>query len=78
MPCRRGAGCSALEAALRDSDRRCDALLDSSTDAIAYVHEAMHVRTNQAYLGTFGYASFEDMLGLPILDMIETGNADAL
>ena len=43
-----------LEASLRESERRCDALLDSSTDAIAYVHEGMHVRANQAYLNTFG------------------------
>ncbi len=65
-----------LEASLRESERRCDALLDSSTDAIAYVHEGMHVRANQAYLSTFGYDSFDDLMGLPVLDMIESGNAD--
>lgn len=65
-----------LEAALRESERRCDALLDSSTDAIAYVHEGMHVRANQAYLDTFGYTDFDDLLGLPVLDMIGTNDAD--
>jgi len=65
-----------LEAALRESERRCDALLDSSTDAIAYVHEGMHVRANQAYLSTFGYASFDDLMGVPVLDMIEPSHAD--
>ncbi len=65
-----------LETALRESERRCDALLDSSTDAIAYVHEGMHVRANQAYLETFGYDSFDDLLGLPVLDMIDAANAD--
>jgi multidomain signaling protein FimX len=65
-----------LETALRESERRCDALLDSSTDAIAYVHEGMHVRANHAYLETFGYESFEDLLGLPVLDMIDAANAD--
>ncbi|WP_266183113.1 GGDEF/EAL domain-containing response regulator [Dyella humicola] len=59
-----------LETALRESERRCDALLDSSNDPIAYVHEGMHVRANQAYLDTFGYADFDDLLGLPVLDMI--------
>ena len=63
-----------LETALRESERRCDALLDSSNDPIAYVHEGMHVRANQAYLDTFGYADFDDLLGLPVLDMI--GPAD--
>lgn len=65
-----------LETALRESDRRCDALLGSSTDAIAYVHEGMHVRANQAYLDAFGYESFDDLLGLPVLDMIDPANAD--
>lgn len=65
-----------LEASLRESERRCDALLDSSTDAIAYVHEGMHVRANQAYLDTFGYDTFDDLLGLPVLDMIESASAD--
>jgi len=65
-----------LETALRESERRCDALLDSSTDAIAYVHEGMHVRANQAYLDTFGYAEFDDLLGLPVLDMIGSTQAE--
>jgi diguanylate cyclase (GGDEF)-like protein/PAS domain S-box-containing protein len=65
-----------LETALRESERRCDALLDSSTDAIAYVHEGMHVRANHAYLETFGYDSFDDLLGLPVLDMIDSAHAD--
>ena len=65
-----------LETSLRESERRCDALLDSSTDAIAYVHEGMHVRANHAYLETFGYDSFDDLLGLPVLDMIDASNAD--
>ena len=65
-----------LEAALRESERRCDALLDSSTDPIAYVHEGMHVRANRAYLETFGYEDFDDLLGLPVLDLIGTADAE--
>jgi diguanylate cyclase (GGDEF)-like protein/PAS domain S-box-containing protein len=67
-----------LQTALRESERRCDALLDSSTDAIAYVHEGMHVRANRAYLETFGYESFDDLLGLPLLDLIDAANADEM
>ena len=67
-----------LHTALRETERRCDALLDSSTDAIAYVHEGMHVRANQAYLETFGYESFDDLLGLPLLDMIDAANAEEM
>ncbi|MBB6245862.1 EAL domain-containing protein [Rhodanobacter sp. A1T4] len=65
-----------LETSLRESERRCDALLDSSNDAIAYVHEGMHVRANQAYLDNFGYASFDDLLGIPVMDMVDAANAD--
>ncbi len=65
-----------LEASLRESERRCDALLDSSTDAISYVHEGMHVRANKAYLETFGYEEFDDLLGLPVLDLIGTAHAE--
>jgi len=65
-----------LETSLRESERRCDALLDSSNDAIAYVHEGMHVRANQAYLDNFGYLSFDDLLGLPVMDMVDAASAD--
>jgi diguanylate cyclase (GGDEF)-like protein/PAS domain S-box-containing protein len=59
-----------LEAALRESERRCDSLLDSSRDPIAYIHEGTHVRANNAYLEMFGFDSFEDVEGLTILDLI--------
>lgn len=65
-----------LEAALRESERRCEALLDSSRDPIAFVHEGMHVRANRAYLEMFGYDSFEDIEGMSILDMIAGEDAD--
>jgi diguanylate cyclase (GGDEF)-like protein/PAS domain S-box-containing protein len=59
-----------LEASLRESERRCDALLDSSRDPIAYIHEGTHVRANNAYLEMFGFDSFEDVEGLTILDLV--------
>lgn len=65
-----------LEAALRESERRSDALLDSSRDPIAFVHEGMHVRANKAYLEMFGYDSFEDIEGMSILDMIAAPDTD--
>lgn len=59
-----------LEAALRESERRCDSLLDSSRDPIAYIHEGTHVRANNAYLEMFGFETFEDIEGLTILDLV--------
>jgi multidomain signaling protein FimX len=65
-----------IEAALRESERRCEALLDSSRDPIAYVHEGMHVRANRAYLEMFGFDEFEDVEGMSILDMIAPDDAE--
>jgi len=69
-------GVRRLEAALRETERRCEALLDSSRDPIAYVHEGMHVRANKAYLEIFGFEEFEDIEGVSILDMIAPDDAD--
>ena len=66
-----------LEAVQHELERRCEVLLDSSRDAIAYVHEGVHVRANQAYLDAFGYADFDDLLGMTILDMIDPADVDA-
>lgn len=58
-----------LEGALREVEKRCHALLDSSRDAIAYVHEGMHIYANRAYLEKFGYQSMDDIEGMPLLNM---------
>ena len=67
-----------VEASLRETERRCHALLDSSRDAIAYVHEGMHVYANPAYLDLFGHDEFEDLASVPILDIVVSGDAGAL
>jgi diguanylate cyclase (GGDEF)-like protein/PAS domain S-box-containing protein len=59
-----------LEAQVRETERRCDALIESSRDPIAYVHEGMHIRANAAYLEMFGFDSFEDMEGMSLLDLV--------
>ena len=58
------------ERALRESEKRSRALLESSRDAVAYMHEGMHIYVNKAYLNLFGYEEAEDVDGLPILDLI--------
>src|SRR5690606_19731366 len=59
-----------LEAQVRETERRCDTLIESSRDPIAYVHEGMHIRANQAYLEMFGFESFEDIEGMSLLDLV--------
>lgn len=65
-----------LEAALRDSERRAQMLMESSSEPIAYVHEGMHVRANPAYQEMFGIEDFGEIEGMPILDMIAPKDAD--
>jgi diguanylate cyclase (GGDEF)-like protein/PAS domain S-box-containing protein len=69
---------ASAEARIRELEQRCDAMLESSRDAIAYVHEGMHVRANPAYLELFGVANFEELEGTTLLDMIEPGSAAVL
>ncbi len=59
-----------LEAQTRETERRCDALIDSSREPIAYIHEGMHIRANPAYLEMFGYEDFEDIEGMSLLDLV--------
>jgi diguanylate cyclase (GGDEF)-like protein/PAS domain S-box-containing protein len=63
-----------IEADLRESERRCDALIESSRDPIAYIHDGMHIRANDSYLQMFGYSSFDELEGMPILDLVDSEN----
>jgi diguanylate cyclase (GGDEF)-like protein/PAS domain S-box-containing protein len=65
-----------LEASLRETERRCDALIASSRDPIAYVHEGMHIRANDAYLEMFGFEGFDEIEGLSVLDLISGKHAE--
>lgn len=65
-----------LQRSNQETERRCEALLDSSRDAIAYIHEGMHVYSNQSYKELFGFDQDEDLEGMPILDMVGVDNRD--
>ena len=58
------------EKLLHETEKRTRSLIDSSRDAIAYVHDGAHIYANNAYLKMFGYADLEDIEGMPILDMV--------
>jgi diguanylate cyclase (GGDEF)-like protein/PAS domain S-box-containing protein len=66
-----------LEAQMRETQRRCDMLIDSSREPIAYIHEGMHIRANQAYLEMFGFESFEDIEGMSLLDLVASSDVTA-
>jgi diguanylate cyclase (GGDEF)-like protein/PAS domain S-box-containing protein len=58
------------ELALREAEKRCQLLLESSVDAIAYVHDGMHIYANRAYLELFGYEDVDELEGMPMIDLI--------
>lgn len=64
------------EAEVREVERRNQLLLDSSTSAIAYVHEGMHIYTNKAYADLFGYDEPDDFTGIPVIDLIANEDQD--
>ncbi|HET8902996.1 MAG TPA: EAL domain-containing protein [Saccharospirillum sp.] len=65
-------------ASLQETEKRCQLLLDSSVDAIAYVHEGMHIYANEAYQNLFGYDDLEELQSTPIMDLIARQDLDKL
>jgi len=57
--------------ALQEAERRCELLLANSAAAIAYVHEGMHIYANDDYLKLFGFEDADELLGLPLLDLMD-------
>ena len=63
---------------LRDAEKRCQSLLESSKDAITYIHDGMHIYANQAYLDLFGYHTVDDLEGMPVMDMVASSDQENL
>lgn len=59
---------------LKEAEKRCSVLLDSSRDAITYITDGMHTYANEAYLDLFGYDDADDLEGMPIMDMVSPKN----
>ncbi|MDZ7789806.1 MAG: EAL domain-containing protein [Xanthomonadales bacterium] len=55
---------------LADIEDRYTLLLDSSSEAIAYIHEGLHIYANRAYLELFDFETFEELEGLSMLDLL--------
>ena len=50
-----------LELDFQESEKRCQHLLSNSKDAVAYVHEGMHIFANQVYMDLFGNTDFDEL-----------------
>ena len=58
------------ESMLKETEKRCQLLLENSRDAIAYVHDGMHIYANTSYVELFGYESGDDLEGMPVIDLV--------
>ncbi len=65
-----------IDETTRELELQCQNLLNSSRDAIAYVHEGMHILANPVYLNMFGFDNPDDVEGMPVLDMIAPEDHD--
>lgn len=64
------------ESRLEELEHRYDLLLDSARDAIAYIHEGLHVYANRAYLETLRVEDAKDLQGMSLLEMMTIGEGD--
>jgi diguanylate cyclase (GGDEF)-like protein len=60
-----------LESKFAETEARCSALMESSRDAIAYIHEGMHIHANNSYIDQFGFNDLDEIAGMPVMDMID-------
>ena len=61
-----------LELDFQESEKRCQNLLSNSKDAVAYVHEGMHIFANEVYMELFGNTDFAELEGTSIIDMVDS------
>jgi diguanylate cyclase (GGDEF)-like protein/PAS domain S-box-containing protein len=66
------------ELELHESEKRCQSLLANSRDAVAYVHEGMHIYANAVYMELFGKSDIEELEGTPIIDMVDPAQQEKL
>lgn len=65
-------------AALKDLQQRYQLLLESSSEAIGYLHDGVHLYANPAYAELFGYADAEALRSVAFLDLVQEQDVAAV
>lgn len=65
-----------IEVHLREAEKRCQLLLDSSKDAIAYINDGMHIYANSSYMEFLGYDDIDELICIPVLDTLTPDSQD--
>lgn len=59
---------------LKESEQRANILIANSKSAVAYIDQGVHIFANEPYLEMFGYNSMEEIIGVPVVDLISGGD----
>lgn len=62
----------ATQKEMKEIERRNELLLETSKDAIGYIHEGVHIYVNPAYVSLFGYKDAESIQANTLLDLISS------
>ncbi|WP_201596000.1 EAL domain-containing protein [Psychrobacter vallis] len=60
----------ALRHVLSEAEQRANVLIKNSKSAVAYIDQGIHIFANDPYLQLFGFESLNDVMGVPIIDLI--------
>lgn len=59
-----------LRAVLLEAEQRANILIKNSKSAVAYLDQGIHIFANDPYLELFGFKSNDEVIGVPIIDLI--------
>lgn len=63
-----------LRSILKEAEQRANILIKNSKSAVAYIDQGVHIFANDPYLEMFGYKAMEEIIGVPVVDLIAGGD----
>ncbi|MBO1530598.1 EAL domain-containing protein [Psychrobacter sp. F1192] len=64
-----------LQHVISESELRADILIKNSKSAVAYIDQGIHIFANEPYLKLFNFESMEEVIGVPVIDLIANGDS---
>ena len=63
-----------LRHVLSEAEQRANVLIKNSKSAVAYIDRGIHIFANDPYLQLFGFEAMNDIIGIPVIDLIAGGD----
>ncbi len=63
-----------LRHVISEAEQRANVLIKNSKSAVAYIDQGIHIFANDPYLQLFGFESMNEVIGVPIIDLIAGGD----